>query len=46
LPSTWSRTLEIYEAANGREAVQLVKELRPDLILMDVGMPAVMQNRV
>lgn len=27
------------EAADGREAVQLCRELRPDLILMDVGMP-------
>ena len=27
------------EAADGREAVDLCEELRPDLILMDVGMP-------
>ena len=27
------------EAADGREAVDLCRELRPDLILMDVGMP-------
>lgn len=27
------------EAADGREAVELCEELRPDLILMDVGMP-------
>ena len=27
------------EAANGREAVEVCKELRPDLVLMDVRMP-------
>lgn len=27
------------EAADGRQAVELCRELRPDLILMDVGMP-------
>ena len=26
-------------AANGREAVEKVKELRPDLVLMDISMP-------
>jgi len=29
------------EAADGREAVALCRELRPDLVLMDVGMPGV-----
>jgi CheY-like chemotaxis protein len=28
------------EAANGAEAVQLVEELRPDIVLMDIQMPA------
>jgi DNA-binding NarL/FixJ family response regulator len=27
------------EAANGREAVQRVRELKPDLVLLDLGMP-------
>lgn len=29
----------LWEAVNGREAVRLVKELTPDLVLMDVQMP-------
>ncbi len=29
----------IGEAANGREALDLVKETRPDLVLMDIAMP-------
>src|SRR5437016_5248564 len=29
----------IGEAANGHEAVRLAMQLRPDVILMDVGMP-------
>jgi YesN/AraC family two-component response regulator len=39
--STWPRASEICEASNGREAVQLVGELQPDLVLMDVRMPEV-----
>jgi DNA-binding NarL/FixJ family response regulator len=41
LLSTWSRVGEMHEAANGREAVQLIKELQPDVVLMDVRMPEV-----
>ena len=37
--STWTRAPEIREAGNGREAVRLVEELPPDLVLMDVRMP-------
>ena len=34
------RDMEVVaEAANGREAVQLVRELRPDVIVMDLSMP-------
>jgi two-component system cell cycle response regulator DivK len=31
----------VIEAANGREAIEVVKEFRPDLILMDLNMPEV-----
>jgi len=31
--------LEIYEAVNGREAVAMAADLRPDLIFMDMQMP-------
>jgi NarL family two-component system response regulator LiaR len=30
---------EMYEAGDGREAVQLAKYLQPDIVLMDVRMP-------
>jgi DNA-binding NarL/FixJ family response regulator len=39
LLSTWSQVSEVCEASNGREAVQLVNEFRPDVVLMDVRMP-------
>ncbi len=41
LLSTWRRVGEIYEAGNGREALQLVREIQPDVVLMDVRMPEV-----
>ena len=41
LLSTWQGVGEIHEAGNGREAVQLVRELQPDVVLMDVRMPEV-----
>jgi len=41
LLSTWTHALEIREAGNGREAVQLVDQLQPDLVLMDVRMPEI-----
>ena len=39
LLSTWSWVAEVREASNGREALNLIRELRPDLVLMDVRMP-------
>jgi YesN/AraC family two-component response regulator len=41
LLSTWSRVGEMVEASSGREALRLVKELQPDVVLMDVRMPEV-----
>jgi DNA-binding NarL/FixJ family response regulator len=30
---------EVWEAANGREAVEKTRELKPDLIILDISMP-------
>jgi len=30
---------QVIQASNGLEAVQMAKELQPDLILMDIGLP-------
>ena len=34
------------EAANGGDAVEKASELRPDLVLMDIGMPGLAGGRV
>ena len=39
LLSTWSLVGEVRQADNGREALDLVREFRPDVVLMDVRMP-------
>ena len=39
LLTTWSAVKVVGEAANGQEAVSLVTECRPDIVLMDVQMP-------
>lgn len=39
LLSTWPQIGEVREAANGLEAVAMVEEFRPDLVLMDALMP-------
>ena len=36
---TWPQVKEIREAANGQEAVHLVEESQPHVVLMDVRMP-------
>lgn len=41
LLSTWTEAGEIHEADNGREAVQIVKQFQPDVVLMDVRMPEI-----
>ncbi|RPI59053.1 MAG: DNA-binding response regulator [Chloroflexi bacterium] len=35
---TWPRAFELHQAGSGREAAQMVDELQPDLVLMDVRM--------
>ncbi len=39
LLATWPPALDVREAANGREAIRLVEESQPDVVLMDVRMP-------
>ncbi len=39
LLATWPRVKGVREAANGRQAVRLVEESLPDMVLMDVRMP-------
>ncbi len=36
-----SGVVVVGDAANGREAIRLAAELRPDFVLIDVGMPVV-----
>ena len=40
LLTTWPEVEVISEAADGREAVRLVEKCRPNVVLMDVRMPA------
>jgi len=39
LVATWREVGQIREAANGREAIRLIEESQPDVVLMDVRMP-------
>lgn len=39
LLATWRRAKDVREAANGQQAVQLVEESQPDIVLMDARMP-------
>lgn len=33
--------LEIYEAKNGREAIELSESIRPDIVIIDIKMPGI-----
>jgi DNA-binding NarL/FixJ family response regulator len=39
LLAIWPQVKEIREAANGQEALHLIEESRPDVVLMDARMP-------
>jgi YesN/AraC family two-component response regulator len=39
LLATWPQLEEVREATNGKQAIALVQEYQPDLVLMDVRMP-------
>jgi DNA-binding NarL/FixJ family response regulator len=39
LLSTWPNAGEVREAADGQEAVRLVEDQQPDVVLMDIRMP-------
>jgi CheY-like chemotaxis protein len=41
LLATWRQAKEIREAANGHQAVKLVEEFQPDIVLMDAQMPEI-----
>lgn len=36
-----SEGYEVYKAANGTEALKIVKEIRPQLVLLDIMMPGI-----
>lgn len=37
----FSDELQIYEARNGREAIELSESIRPDIVIMDIKMPGI-----
>jgi DNA-binding NarL/FixJ family response regulator len=41
LLSTWHRAVGILEAGGGREALHLMREFQPDMVLMEACMPEV-----
>lgn len=41
IKENFSDELEVYEAKNGREAIELSESIRPDLIIIDIKMPGI-----
>lgn len=41
LYKNFSETFNIYEAKNGREAIELADRIKPDIIIMDIKMPGI-----
>lgn len=41
LNNTFQDQMEIYEAKNGREAIEISEKCRPDIIIMDIKMPGI-----
>lgn len=39
LLAAWRPDWTVYEAANGKEAIGMIREKAPDLVIMDVSMP-------
>lgn len=37
----FSDELQVYEAKNGREAIELSESIRPDIVIMDIKMPGI-----
>jgi Response regulator containing CheY-like receiver domain and AraC-type DNA-binding domain len=37
----FSDELQVYEARNGREAIELSESIRPDIAIMDIKMPGI-----
>ncbi|MVX63334.1 response regulator [Clostridium chromiireducens] len=41
LKENFSEELEVYEAKNGREAIELSESIRPDMVIIDIKMPGI-----
>lgn len=41
IKENFSEDLEIYEAKNGREAIELSEDIRPDIVIIDIKMPGI-----
>ncbi|EKQ56219.1 MAG: response regulator (CheY-like and AraC-type DNA-binding domain containing protein) [Clostridium sp. Maddingley MBC34-26] len=41
IKQNFSEKLEVYEAKNGREAIELSESIRPDMVIIDIKMPGI-----